>query len=103
MAAIVERRCNVVVSGPTSSGKTTLLNTLAGRAPRAERIVTLEDIAELRLAHPHVVRLETRPASPDGVAAVELADLLRTALRLRPDRLVVGEVHGHEASELLRR
>lgn len=98
---LVARRCNVVVSGATSSGKTTLLNALAHEVPEHERIVTLEDVAELRLAHPHVVRLETRDATPDGVAAVTLAQLLRTALRLRPDRLVVGEVRGEEALHLL--
>ncbi|MFT3851614.1 MAG: ATPase, T2SS/T4P/T4SS family [Ilumatobacteraceae bacterium] len=98
---VVAARCNVVVSGPTSSGKTTLLNALAAGIGPSERIVTLEDIAELRLGHPHVVRLETRPASPDGVGAVGLADLVRTALRLRPDRLVVGEVRSAESVELL--
>jgi pilus assembly protein CpaF len=97
----VAHRCNIVVSGPTSSGKTTLLNALAGSVPTTERIITLEDIAELRLPHPHVVRLETRDATPDGVGAVSLADLLRTALRLRPDRLVVGEIRGEEAIHLL--
>lgn len=101
LTELVERRCNVVVSGPTSSGKTTLLNALAAHIEPGERLITLEDIAELRLGHPHVVRLETRPASPDGVGAVGLADLLRAALRLRPDRLVVGEVRGAEAVELL--
>ena len=98
---LVVQRCNVLVSGPTSSGKTTLLNALAGRIDAGERLITLEDIAELRLDHRHVVRLETRPATPDGVGAVGLADLVRTALRLRPDRLVVGEVRGSEAIELL--
>ena len=98
---LVRRRCNVVVTGPTSSGKTTLLNALAVRIDPGERLITLEDTAELRLGHAHVVRLETRPASPDGVGAITLADLVRTALRLRPDRLVVGEVRGGEAVELL--
>lgn len=98
---LVTRRCNVVVSGATSAGKTTLLNALAAAVPPHERIITLEDIAELRLDHPHVVRLETREPTPDGVDGVDLAHLLRTALRLRPDRLVVGEIRGEEAVHLL--
>lgn len=98
---IVHRRCNVVVSGATSSGKTTLLNALAGEIDEGTRVVTLEDIAELRLHHPHVVRLETRDATPDGVGEITLEHLVRTALRMRPDRLVVGEVRGSEAVHLL--
>ena len=98
---LVQRRCNVVVSGATSSGKTTLLNSLALEISPGERIITLEDTAELHLPHPHVVRLETREATPDGVGEVTLAHLLRTALRLRPDRLVVGEIRGDEAVHLL--
>ncbi len=101
LCELVHRRCNVVVSGATSSGKTTLLNALAAHVEQHARIITLEDIAELRLGHPHVVRLETRDATPDGVGEVTLADLLRAALRLRPDRLVVGEVRGAEAVQLL--
>ncbi len=98
---LVQRRCNVVVSGATSSGKTTLLNTLALEIETGARVITLEDTAELHLPHPHVVRLETREATPDGVGEVTLAHLLRTALRLRPDRLVVGEIRGDEAVHLL--
>ena len=98
---LVQRRCNVVISGATSSGKTTLLNTLALEIESGERVITLEDTAELQLPHPHVVRLETREATPDGVGEVTLAHLLRTALRLRPDRLVVGEIRGEEAVHLL--
>lgn len=98
---LVARRCNVVVSGATSSGKTTLLNSLVQHVPHGSRLITLEDVAELQLPHPHVVRLETREATADGVGAVSLAQLLRTALRLRPDRLVVGEVRGAEAVHLL--
>ncbi|MEP7113890.1 MAG: ATPase, T2SS/T4P/T4SS family [Ilumatobacteraceae bacterium] len=98
---IVASRCNVLVSGATSSGKTTLLNALAALVPATERIITLEDIAELRLPHPHVVRLETRPASAEGTGEITLAQLLRTALRMRPDRLVLGEVRGAEAVQLV--
>jgi pilus assembly protein CpaF len=93
----VRDRANIVVSGGTSSGKTTLLNSLTQHVPDGERIVTLEDAAELRLGAEHVVRLETRPATADGTGAINLTDLLRTALRLRPDRIVVGEVRGAEA------
>ena len=101
LQTIVAGRCNLLVSGATSSGKTTMLNALAALVPTTERIITLEDIAELRLPHPHVVRLETRPASAEGAGEVTLADLLRTALRLRPDRLVLGEVRGAEAVQLV--
>lgn len=97
----IAARCNVLVSGATSTGKTTLLNALASLVPHNERIVTLEDTAELSLAHPHVVRLETRDATPDGVPEVTLDHLLRTALRMRPDRIVVGEVRGAEAVQLV--
>lgn len=98
---LVRRRCNIVVSGATSSGKTTLLNALAHEIEPECRVVTLEDVAELRLGHPHVVRFETRESTPEGVGEVTLAHLLRTALRMRPDRLVVGEVRGSEAVHLL--
>ncbi|MEO5723539.1 MAG: ATPase, T2SS/T4P/T4SS family, partial [Ilumatobacteraceae bacterium] len=98
---LVEQRCNVVVSGATSSGKTTLLNALVGQVGAHERLITMEDVAELRLEHPHVVRLEARAATPDGVGQIVLAELLRTALRLRPDRLVIGEIRGGEAADLL--
>ena len=98
---LVERRCNMLVSGATSSGKTTLLNALAREVDPGARIITLEDVAELRLAHPHVVRLETREATPDGVGEVTLGHLLRTALRMRPDRLIIGEIRGNEAVHLL--
>ncbi len=98
---IVAARCNVLVSGATSSGKTTLLNALAALVPTTERIITLEDTAELRLPHPHVVRLETRPPSAEGTGEVTLAHVLRTALRMRPDRLVLGEVRGAEAVQLV--
>ncbi|MCB0998967.1 MAG: CpaF family protein [Acidimicrobiales bacterium] len=97
---VVAARCNTLVSGATSSGKTSLLNALAGCIPVHERIVTLEDTAELHLSSPHVLRLETRPAS-EGAAAIELSRLVRTALRLRPDRLVIGEIRGDESVDLL--
>ncbi len=99
--SIVATRCNLLVSGATSSGKTTLLNALAALVPATERIITLEDIAELRLPHPHVVRLETRPLTAEGTGEVTLANLLRTALRMRPDRIVLGEVRGAEAVQLV--
>lgn len=98
---LVTARCNIVVSGATSTGKTTLLNVLAGLADPAERILTIEDTAELRLHSRHVVRLEARRATPDGVGEVSVRDLVRTALRLRPDRLVVGEVRGPEAFDMV--
>lgn len=95
------RRCNLVVSGGTGAGKTTLLNALCRSLPQGERVVTVEDAAELRLPGDHVVRLETRPGSADGVAAVSVRDLVRAALRMRPDRIVVGEVRGAEALDML--
>ena len=98
---IVEGRCNMVVSGATSSGKTSLLAAVIGRLPRHERIVVLEDTAELPIAHHHVVRLEARPPSLDGPGAITLDDLVRTALRFRPDRLVVGEIRGTEVLGLV--
>jgi pilus assembly protein CpaF len=97
----VRSRCNVVVSGATGSGKTTLLNALAASVPPGERIITVEDAAELRLSAPHVVRLESRPPSSDGASEVTIRDLVRNALRMRPDRLLVGEVRGAEALDLL--
>lgn len=92
---------NIVVSGGTGAGKTTLLNALCGHLPPQERVVTIEDSAELRLPGDHVVRLETRPETPDGVPAQSIRDLVRAALRMRPDRLVVGEVRGAEAFDML--
>lgn len=101
LAELVRARCNVLVAGATSSGKTTLLNALAGLIPAEERIITLEDTAELRLAAAHVVRLESRDATADGVGGIDVSDLLRAALRLRPDRFVLGEVRGPEALALV--
>jgi pilus assembly protein CpaF len=98
--AVAERR-SVLVSGGTGSGKTTLLNALSAFIGEAERVVTIEDAAELRLSRPHVVRLESRPASVEGRGEVTIRDLLRNALRMRPDRIVIGEVRGAEALDLL--
>jgi pilus assembly protein CpaF len=92
---------NVVVAGGTSAGKTTLLNALSGAIPADERVVTIEETAELRLVQPHVVRLEARPPNAEGIGAVSVRDLVRTALRMRPDRVVVGEVRGGEAFDML--
>jgi pilus assembly protein CpaF len=92
---------NLLVSGGTSAGKTTLLNSLSGAIPTGERVVTIEETAELRLAQPHVVRLEARPPNAEGAGAVSVRDLVRTALRMRPDRIVVGEVRGGEALDML--
>jgi len=97
----VRARLNVLVSGATSSGKTTLLNALAGEIPVGERIVTVEDVAELRLPQPHVVRLEARPPNADGAGEVRVRDLVRNALRMRPDRIVVGEVRDAAALDML--
>src|SRR6185369_5749134 len=99
-AAVAERR-SILVSGGTGSGKTTLLNALSSFIAAEERVVTIEDAAELRLQQPHVVRLESRPASVEGRGEVTVRDLLRNALRMRPDRIVIGEVRGSEALDLL--
>jgi pilus assembly protein CpaF len=101
LEAAITGRLNVVVSGGTGSGKTTLLNTLSRFIPDGERIITLEDAAELRLQQRHVVPLETRPAGVDGRGAVTMRDLLRNALRMRPDRIIVGECRGAEALDML--
>ncbi|WP_031077570.1 TadA family conjugal transfer-associated ATPase [Streptomyces sp. NRRL S-118] len=101
LRALVEARVSYLVSGGTGSGKTTLLSTLLGLVGERERIVLAEDSAELRPDHPHVVRLEARPPNQEGAGRVTLRDLVRQALRMRPDRLVVGEVRGAEVTELL--
>ena len=98
--AVGERR-SVLVSGGTGSGKTTMLNVLSSFIAPGERVVTIEDAAELRLQQPHVVRLESRPAGVEGRGEVAIRDLLRNALRMRPDRIVIGEVRGVEALDLL--
>jgi len=97
----VEQRCNVLVSGGTGSGKTTLLNVLSNFIPLGERIITIEDAAELRLRHPHLVSLESRPANLEGRGAILIRDLVRNALRMRPDRIVIGECRGAEALDML--
>jgi len=97
----VRLRKNIVVSGGTGSGKTTLLNVLSGYLPEDERIVTIEDAAELRLGQEHIVRLEARPPNIEGKGAVTIRDLVRNALRMRPDRIVVGECRGGEALDML--
>ncbi|MBX6350327.1 MAG: CpaF family protein [Clostridia bacterium] len=97
----VEARLNILVSGSTGSGKTTTLNVLSSFIPESERIVTIEDAAELQLRQEHVVRLETRPPNLEGKGAVTVRDLVRNALRMRPDRIVVGEVRGGEALDML--
>jgi pilus assembly protein CpaF len=101
LAEAVAARRSLLVSGGTGSGKTTLLNALSSFIDPAERVVTIEDAAELRLRQPHVVRLESRPASVEGRGSVSIRDLLRNALRMRPDRIVIGEVRGAEALDLL--
>ena len=97
----VKARLNIIISGGTGAGKTTLLNALSAYIPHDERIVTIEDSAELQLQQPHVVRLETRPPNIEGRGEVSQRDLVRNALRMRPDRIVVGEVRGGEAIDML--
>ena len=97
----VRERCNIVVSGGTGSGKTTLLNVLSNCIPAHERVITIEDAAELRLNHEHCVALEARPANLEGRGRIEIRDLVRNALRMRPDRIVVGECRGGEAFDML--
>jgi pilus assembly protein CpaF len=99
--ACVVSRLNVVISGGTGSGKTTLLNILSSFIPEDERIVTIEDAAELRLHQDHVVRLETKPPNIDGTGSVHIRELVRNSLRMRPDRIVVGECRGGEALDML--
>ena len=101
LAGAVRGRINVLISGGTGSGKTTTLNALSASIPAGERIVTIEDAAELRLQQPHVVRLESRPPNLEGRGEVTIRALVRNALRMRPDRIVVGEVRGAEALDML--
>ncbi|WVH10104.1 MAG: Type II/IV secretion system ATP hydrolase TadA/VirB11/CpaF, TadA subfamily [Fluviibacter phosphoraccumulans EoVTN8] len=101
IAALVKGKTNILVSGGTGSGKTTLLNIMSGFIPDTERIVTIEDAAELRLQQPHVVRLETRPPNLEGKGGINQRDLVRNTLRMRPDRIVIGEVRGAEVLDML--
>ena len=101
LASAVRSRLNVLVCGGTGSGKTTLLNMLSGHISESERLITIEDAAELQLRQHHVVRLETRPATAEGAREVSARELVRNALRMRPDRIILGEVRGAEAVEML--
>ncbi|MFU8836572.1 CpaF family protein [Roseovarius autotrophicus] len=101
LAAAVEGKVSMIISGGTGSGKTTMLNALSAYIPHEERLVTIEDAAELQLQQPHVVRLETRPPTIDGRNEIRQGDLVKNALRMRPDRIIVGEVRGAEAFDML--
>jgi len=101
LAAAVQARCNVLISGGTGSGKTTLLNCLSRYIPGDERVITIEDAAELQLQQQHVVRLETRPPNTESKGEVTQRDLVRNCLRMRPDRIIIGEVRGAEALDML--
>jgi pilus assembly protein CpaF len=101
LSAFIRARFNVIVSGGTGSGKTTLLNALSGLIPETERIITVEDAAELQLQQRHVIRLETRPPNVEGKGRVTVRDLVRNSLRMRPDRIIVGEVRGGETLDML--
>ncbi|MBU6995509.1 MAG: CpaF family protein [Ferrovum myxofaciens] len=100
IAAMVKSRLNILISGGTGSGKTTLLNVLSSFIPDDERLVTIEDAAELRLQQPHVVRLETRPANVEGTGEINQRALIRNSLRMRPDRVIIGEVRGAEVIDM---
>lgn len=101
LVGCIRARLNIVISGSTGSGKTTFLNMLSGFIPRDERIATIEDAAELQLQQPHVARMESRPANLEGRGAVSTRDLLRNSLRMRPDRIIIGECRGEEAFDML--
>src|SRR3954470_9142580 len=101
LSAAVQSRCNVVISGGTGSGKTTLLNCLSRYIPSDERVITIEDAAELQLQQPHVVRLETRPPNTEGRGEVNQRDLVKNCLRMRPDRVIIGECRSGEALDML--
>ncbi|KAA6184701.1 CpaF family protein [Thiohalocapsa marina] len=101
LSAAVRARLNILISGGTGSGKTTLLNVLSAEIPPSERVITIEDSAELQLQQPHVVRLETRPPNIEGRGEVTQRDLVRNSLRMRPDRIVLGEIRGAEAMDML--
>ena len=97
----IKARLNIIISGGTGSGKTTLLNTLSSFIPEHDRIVTIEDAAELQLQQDHVVRLETRPPNIEGKGAITATDLVRNALRMRPERIIIGECRGAETLDML--
>jgi pilus assembly protein CpaF len=97
----VRAKCTILIAGGTGAGKTTMLNALSSFIPKDERIITVEDAAELRLAQPHIIRLEARPPNLEGKGEVTIRDLVRNALRMRPDRIVVGEVRGGEVLDML--
>lgn len=101
LAHAVSQRRNIIVSGGTGTGKTTMLNVLSSHIARSERVVTVEDAVELQLEMPNIIRLESRPANTEGAGAVTIRDLVRNSLRMRPDRIVVGEVRGAEALDML--
>jgi pilus assembly protein CpaF len=101
LSACIKARINIVISGGTGSGKTTLLNALSSYIPEDERVATIEDAAELRLQQPHVVRMETRPANIEGTGEVTTRDLVKNALRMRPDRIIIGECRGSETLDML--
>ncbi len=101
LAAAVQARCNVIISGGTGSGKTTLLNCLSRYIPADERVITIEDAAELQLQQPHVVRLETRPANIEGKGEISQRELVKNCLRMRPDRVIIGECRGGETLDML--
>ena len=101
LSAAVQARCNVLISGGTGSGKTTLLNCLSRYIPADERVITIEDAAELQLQQPHVVRLETRPPNIEGKGEVTQRDLVKNCLRMRPDRIIIGECRSGEALDML--
>jgi pilus assembly protein CpaF len=101
LEALIRSKVNILISGGTGAGKTTLLNILSGYIPEAERVVTIEDAAELQMQQPHVVRMETRPMNIEGKGEITQRALVRNALRMRPDRIVIGEVRGAEAFDML--
>lgn len=101
LQAAVRAKCNILVSGGTGSGKTTLLNVLSGSIPQGERIITIEDMAELRFHHANLVKMEARPENMEGKGEITIRQLVRNALRMRPDRIIVGEVRGSEAIDML--
>jgi len=101
LSRCIEAQCNMLISGGTGSGKTTLLNALSASIPNNERIVTIEDAAELSLHQRHVLRLEARPPNIEGEGHIPIRDLVRNSLRMRPDRIIVGEVRGAEALDML--